>query len=96
VRMKLGAELAQRHKCVFCHGADLAGGQQVPRIGGQREEYLQATLRGFKSGKRPGYSMAMGGAISEVSVEELDTLAYYVARFPAALAPAPAGTPATK
>ena len=27
-----GEALAQQHKCVFCHGADLDGGQQVPRI----------------------------------------------------------------
>src|SRR5262245_8562563 len=83
-RMKKGAELAQQHKCLACHGADFAGGQQVPRIAGQREEYLQATLRGFKSGERPGYTMAMGGAVSQVTPEELDTLAYYAARFPGA------------
>jgi cytochrome c553 len=81
-RMKKGAELAQQHKCLACHGADFAGGQQVPRIAGQREEYLQATLRGFKSGQRPGYTMAMGGAVSQVTPEELDTLAYYAAHFP--------------
>ena len=37
--MKKGAELAQEHKCLFCHGADFAGGQQVPRIAGQSEDY---------------------------------------------------------
>jgi cytochrome c553 len=83
-RMKQGAELAQQHKCVFCHGEDFAGGQQVPRIAGQREEYLRATLREFKSGHRPGYTMAMGQAVSQVTPEELDTLAYYAARFPGA------------
>lgn len=85
-RMRRGAELAQRHKCLFCHGADFAGGQQVPRIAGQREDYLQMTLQGFKSGKRPGYTMAMSEAVSQVSAEELDTLAYYAARFPGATA----------
>jgi cytochrome c553 len=83
-RMKKGAELAKQHKCLACHGADFAGGQQVPRIGGQREDYLQMTLRDFKSGQRPGYTMAMGGAVSQVTPEELDTLAYYAARFPGA------------
>src|SRR5262245_20596096 len=91
-RMKKGAELAQQHKCVFCHGADFAGGQQVPRIAGQREDYLQMSLQGFKSGKRPGYTMAMVGAVSEVTPEELDILAYYAARFPGALAAAPAAS----
>jgi cytochrome c553 len=81
-RMNKGRELARQHKCVFCHGDDLSGGQQVPRIGGQREEYLRESLRGFKSGQRPGYTMAMTEAVSQVSVEELDLLAYYAARFP--------------
>lgn len=80
-RMARGQALAQQHKCVFCHGSDLAGGQQVPRIAGQREEYLRESLRGFKSGTRPGYTMAMSEAVSQVSPEDLDTLAYYAARF---------------
>jgi cytochrome c553 len=82
-RMSKGQALAQQHKCVFCHGADFAGGQQVPRIGGQREDYLQMSLQGFRSGKRPGYTMAMGEAVSQISPEDLDTLAYYLARFTA-------------
>jgi cytochrome c553 len=81
IRMAKGRALAEQHKCVFCHGADLAGGQQVPRIEGQHEDYLQASLRGFKSGSRPGYTQAMTAAVSQVPVEDLDTLAYYAARF---------------
>ena len=73
---------------MFCHGTDLAGGQQVPRIAGQREEYLRESLRGFKSGTRPGYTQAMTEAVSQVPPEDLDTLAYYAARF---TAPAPTG-----
>ena len=80
-RMAKGQALAEQHKCVFCHGADLAGGQQVPRIAGQREEYLQASLRGFQSGTRPGYTQAMTAAVSQVPVADLDALAYYAARF---------------
>src|SRR3954452_24063516 len=81
-RINKGRELARQHKCVFCHGDDLSGGQQVPRIGGQREEYLRESLRGFKSGQRPGYTQAMIEAVSQVSVDDLDTLAYYAARVP--------------
>ncbi len=78
-RMASGRALAEQHKCLFCHGADLGGGQQVPRIGGQHEEYLQASLRGFHSGSRPGYTQAMTEAVSQISPEDLDTLAYYCA-----------------
>jgi cytochrome c553 len=79
-RMGRGKALAAQHQCLSCHGPDLSGGQQVPRIGGQREEYLQATLHGFKTGKRPGYSMAMSQAVSQVPDSDLDTLAYFAAR----------------
>ncbi len=80
-RMSKGKALAQQHKCTSCHGDDLAGGQQVPRIGGQKEDYVRLTLRGFKSGDRPGYTRAMTEALSQVPVEDLDLLAYYVANF---------------
>jgi cytochrome c553 len=81
IRMARGQALAEQYKCVFCHGAGLAGGEQVPRIGGQHEDYLQASLRGFHSGSRPGYTQAMTAAVSQIPPEDLDTLAYYAARF---------------
>ena len=80
-RMSKGQALAQQHKCVFCHGVALDGGQGVPRIGGQKEEYVRATLRGFKSGERPGYTRAMTEALSQVPVDDLAAMAYYVANF---------------
>ena len=89
-RMARGQALAQENKCFACHGADLSGGQQVPRIAQQREDYLQLTLQEFKSGKRPGYTMAMGEAVGRIPVEDLDTLAYFIARFAPAAPAAPA------
>jgi len=80
-RMSKGKALTQQHKCMFCHGDDLAGGQQVPRIGGQKEDYVRSTLHGFKSGERPGYTRAMTEALSQVPAQDLDLLAYYVANF---------------
>ena len=79
-RMARGRDLAREHKCSFCHGDDFAGGQQVPRIGGQHEDYLRESLRAFKSGQRPGYTQAMTAAVSQVPVDDLDTLAWYAAR----------------
>ena len=80
-RMSKGQALAQQHKCVFCHGAALDGGQGVPRIGGQKEDYVRAALHGYKTGDRPGYTRAMSEALSQVPVEDLDLLAYYVSNF---------------
>ena len=78
-RMIKAKALAEQHKCTYCHGADLAGGQQVPRIGGQKEDYLRRTLHDFKAGARPGYTRAMTEALSQVAVEDLDLLAFYAA-----------------
>ena len=66
---------------MFCHGDDFSGGQQVPRIAQQREEYLAANLHEFKTGKRQGYTMAMSEALRPVPPADLDTLAYYLSRF---------------
>ena len=79
VLMSKGQALSNQHKCSYCHGADMAGGQQVPRIGGQKEDYLRASLHGYKSGDRPGYTRAMSEALSQVSAEDLDLLAFYAA-----------------
>ena len=82
-RMVKGMALAQQHKCTYCHGDNLAGGQQVPRIGGQKHDYVRQALHGFKSGDRPGYTRAMTEALSQVPIDDLDVLAYYVANFTA-------------
>ena len=79
-RMARGKALAQENRCVICHGPDLSGGQQVPRIAQQKEEYLKLALHEFKQGKRVGYTQAMGEAVRSITPEDLDTLAYYIAR----------------
>jgi len=79
-RMTRGQALAQQYKCAMCHGADFSGGQQVARIAQQKEDYLRMTLREYRSGKRPGYTMAMVEAVNGIPPEDLDTLAYYIAR----------------
>ncbi len=83
-RMSRGQELAQQKKCLFCHGPDLSGGQQVPRIAGQREDYLRESLQGYRTGKRAGYTQAMLEPMSGLSAEDVDTLAYFVANLRAA------------
>ena len=83
-RMSQGKALAEQHKCLFCHGPDLSGGQQVPRIAGQREEYLRESLNGYRTRKRTGYTPAMLEPVSTLSAEDVDVLAYFVAHLPQA------------
>lgn len=78
-RFERGRQLAAAHRCGSCHGADFAGGGQVPRLSGQREDYLQIALKGFQSGTRLGYTPAMNEALSGLKAEDLDDLAHYLA-----------------
>lgn len=78
-RFERGAALAQRLHCTACHGADLAGGKQVPRLAGQREDYLLHTLQGFRAATRVGYGPAMTEALAGTTPEQLEDLAHHLA-----------------
>jgi cytochrome c553 len=80
-RAARGAALAQRLHCAGCHGADYAGGKQVPRLAGQREDYLALSLRGFRAATRVGYTQAMTEALAGTAPADLDDLAHYLAAF---------------
>jgi cytochrome c553 len=86
-RYARGAALAQRLHCTACHGADLAGGKQVPRLAGQREDYLLHALRGFRAATRVGYGPAMTEALAGTTPAELEDLAHHLAHFDAARTP---------
>jgi cytochrome c553 len=78
-RLARGAALAQRHRCNSCHGDDYAGEKQVPRLAGQREDYLAKTLAEFKTGTRVGYTSAMNETLAAVDAQDLPDLAHYLA-----------------
>ena len=40
VRLERASALIEQHRCKFCHNPDFSGAQQVPRLAGQREDYL--------------------------------------------------------
>ena len=72
--------LAEQNRCNICHGTDYAGGENVPRIAGQREDYLAKTLREYKSNTRRGYDAAMSDVLHSVSDEQIGDLAYFLSR----------------
>ena len=79
-RMERAKMLVNQHRCNFCHAATLAGQDQVPRLAGQREDYLLKALREYKSGARPGYEPTMASVVYPMTDEDFVELAYYLAR----------------
>ncbi len=76
-----GMALSQQYRCNSCHGADYAGRDQMPRLAGQREEYLVKALTEYKSNARPGYDPAMNAVSQEVKAADIAPLARYLSRF---------------
>lgn len=79
-RYQRGRELVQQRHCAGCHGADFSGGNNVPRVANQREDYTLKALRDYRSGTRVGYGNAvMPETVSGLGDRELSDLAYYLA-----------------
>jgi len=80
-RITHGRTLISQHRCNSCHGLDLAGRDNVPRIAAQREDYLVKTLREYKNNTRHGYEATMAEVLNPVTDAQIVDLAYYIARF---------------
>jgi cytochrome c553 len=80
-RLARGRVLITQHRCNACHNLDLSGNESIPRIAAQGEAYLAKTMREYKSNTRHGYDPAMASVLAPVTVEEIDDLAYAIARF---------------
>jgi cytochrome c553 len=79
-RMEHGGALVHQHRCDFCHSADLSGQNNVPRIAGQREDYLLKGLLEYKNNTRPGYDASMAEVVQPLTEIDIQELAYYAAR----------------
>jgi cytochrome c553 len=79
LRMTHAKELAQQFRCNSCHKPDFSGGDNVPRIANQREDYLKKTLSEYKDNSRHGYDGTMADVMGSVSAEQIADLAYYIA-----------------
>jgi cytochrome c553 len=80
ILMKAGAERAKALRCGICHLADFSGQNQIPRLAGQREVYLEAELRAYRDGKRTGGDTIMAAALYGVSDADLKALAHFLSR----------------
>ena len=82
VRLDRARVLIQQHRCNFCHNQDFSGSQNVPRLAGQREDYLVKALREYKSNARRGYDASMADVMYPVTDADILDLAHFLARLP--------------
>ncbi len=79
-RMENGRSLAEQNRCNFCHQGNYTGERNVPRLAGQREDFLVKALREFKDNSRRGYDASMADVLYHVSDEQILDLAYFLSR----------------
>jgi cytochrome c553 len=73
-----GRGLAEKLLCTQCHGADLKGQQHIPRLAGQRADYLKTQLLGFKGQTRFDMDGNMTAAAQALTPADIETLAAYL------------------
>lgn len=79
VQFERGRVLASKMHCASCHMPAYEGQAQMPRIAGQREDYLVHSMREFKDGKAVGRDTIMASALYGVSDQDIQDLAHYLA-----------------
>jgi cytochrome c553 len=79
-RMQRAQALIAQNHCNSCHRPDFSGGDNVPRIADQREDYLAKTLAEYKNNSRHGYDGTMADVMGAVTPEQIADLAYFLAR----------------
>jgi len=73
-----GRGLVEKFACVTCHGAELHGQQHIPRLAGQRADYLRTQLLGFKAQTRFDMDGNMTSAAQPLTAADIEVLASYL------------------
>jgi cytochrome c553 len=80
--LEKGRQLGRKLRCNVCHVSSYHGQKQMPRLAGQREDYLQSEMLAYRDGKRSGGDTIMAAALYGVKDEEIRALAHFLSRLP--------------
>lgn len=75
-----GEALSGRMHCGVCHLPDFRGRAQMPRLAGQREEFLAQTLKEYRDNRRVGTDTQMNAVMYGVSDADIAALAHFLAQ----------------
>ena len=81
-RMARGQALSQQLRCGICHLPDYRGREQIPRLAGQREDFLLRTMQEYRDNIRIGTDTSMNAVVYGVPDADLAALAHYLAHVP--------------
>jgi cytochrome c553 len=78
-----GQKIVASHGCSSCHTPDFSGREQMPRLAGQREDYLVAAMQAYREGTRGGPDTTMIDIMRGIPDEDIEAMAHFLAHFKA-------------
>lgn len=75
-----GRGIAARTRCGSCHLPNYVGREQMPRLAGQREEFLAEVMLQYRHNRRKGGDTMMSAALYGIPEADFPALAHYFSR----------------
>lgn len=73
-----GKKVADAALCTMCHLGGFSGQNEIPRVAGQRYEYIVKQLQDFRAKKRTNDAGNMTSVSKGLTDEQIDALAQYI------------------
>ena len=75
-----GKAVAGKNRCANCHSADYRGREQMPRLAGQREDFLAEAMLAYQQNRRAGGDTIMAASLYGIPGPDIKALAHYLSR----------------
>jgi cytochrome c553 len=72
-----GKAIAAANRCSSCHDSTFRGKQQMPRLAGQREEFLAEAMLQYRQNRRLGGDTIMTASLQGIAEADFKVLAHY-------------------
>ena len=79
-RFERGRQVVNQNHCGNCHRPDLLGQEQMPRLAGQREDFLIEAMLAYRQNRRAGGDTIMAASLYGIPEADLRAIAHYLAR----------------
>jgi cytochrome c553 len=74
-----GRSVAAKNRCGSCHLAKFQGREQMPRLAGQREDFLAEAMLAYQQNRRAGGDTIMTASLYGIPASDIKALAHYLA-----------------
>jgi len=75
-----GQLISKQALCGTCHLPNYVGREQMPRLAGQREDYLLHAMRQFTSNNAKGRDTIMAASLYGMNDDDLKAIAHYLSQ----------------